>query len=100
MVNTQVILRYKVTITKALYDYGHCLIQVKNNGKGLTIEELSSEEARKMINENSFTKVKKEEYDYLLGDIYTDGKFKRYVNLHPDLKQRLIKIIETLDEMS
>lgn len=98
MVTTEVILRYKITLTQAVYGYGHTLIQIKNDGRGFTIEELTAEEARKIIRERNLDKVKKEEYPYLLGDIYTDGKFKRYMNLHQDLKKTLLRIITTLDE--
>ena len=98
MVTTEIILRYKISITQAVYGYGHTLIQIHNDGKGFTIEELNSSEARKIIQERNLDKVRKEEYPYLLGDIYTDGKFKKYMDLHQSFKRTLLKIIDTLDE--
>lgn len=98
MITTEILLRYKIEFTKTIYDYGHCLIQIKNDGKGFTIEELSSADARKIIRERNLEKVKKEEYDYKLGDIYTDGKFKKYMNYRHDLKNIIIQITSDLDE--
>lgn len=98
MVTTEVILRYKITITEAVYGYGHTLIQIKNDGRGFTIEELEPAEARRIIRERDLEKVKKEEYPYLFGDIFTDGKFKKYMNSHQEIKKTILKIIDTLDE--
>ena len=98
MVTTEVILRYKITLTQAVYGYGHTLIQIKNEGRGFAVEELTSAEARQIIRERNLDKVRKEEYPYLLGDIYTDGKFKNYINARKDLKKTLLKIINSLDE--
>jgi hypothetical protein len=74
------------------------LIQIKNEGRGFAVEELTPEESRKIIRERNLDKVRKEEYPYLLGDIYTDGKFKNYINSHKSLKKTLLKIIDSLDE--
>ena len=98
MINCQCILRYKINVTEAVAGFGHCLIQIKNNGRGICVEELTPVEARELIKTNIFTKVSADEYPYTLGSIYTDGKFKDYVNSHPKVKNKLYKVINNIDE--
>lgn len=97
MITTEILLRYRINLTESIFSFGHCLIQIVNDGKGFVIEELSSKDARKFINERNLQKVKKEEYPYIYGDVYTDMKFKNYLNSHSILKNIILKTVEVLD---
>lgn len=95
MIETEVLLRYKISVTKTIYGYGHTRIQIKNNGRSITVEELSSKEFREAIsNNNELMKVPKEKYNYHDGDIYHDKKFLNFIQKHPSVKQKLYKILD------
>ena len=98
MITTRLLLKYKITVTEALTGFGYCYICIKNQGRGLSVESLTSREARQIVKEQNLVKESIDEYDYSLGTIYTDGKFKKYVNNHPKVKERLIKVIDILDK--
>jgi hypothetical protein len=93
----QLILRYKVWLTDALYDYCYCHIKITNCGRGITITDLPDEDARKIIHESNLELASTDEYDFHDGKVYHDGKFKKFVNSHPDIKKNLIKLIDKTD---
>lgn len=99
MINTEVLLRYKISVTESLYGYGHTRIQITNNGRGIVVEELTSKEFREILeNNDKFIKVPKEKYNYRDGDIYHDNKFRPFMNRNPHIKERLYKILDSDNE--
>lgn len=97
----QLILRYKVSLTEAIYDYRYCHIKINNCGRGITIFDVNDEDARKIIKDNNLKKVSKDDYEdqkvYNLGRVYEDGKFKKFVNAHSEIKRKLERLINKID---
>ena len=77
-------------------NYTHITIK----GKGITITDLNREEARNLIEDQALELAEPEtyaNYDRHLGKIYTDGKFKDYVNKRPSIKANLLFLLERFD---
>ena len=70
---------------------------IKIKGRGITTSDLSRKEAQEIILEQKLSMCPSTEVDPHLGWVYTDGKFKEYVNRHPKTKKKLLAIIDTLD---
>ena len=75
------------------YNYTH----IKIKGHGIIITELSRKDALNLIKDQKLNLINQEEYDKTLGKIYTDDKFKDYVNKHPVIKNNLLFLLEQLD---
>ena len=90
----QLILKYKVSVTETIYDFCYSSITIDNSGKGITVIDLTREEASKIIKENNLELAPIEETGYEYGRVYHDRKFKKFVNQHPRVKKNLFKIIE------
>lgn len=79
------------------YTYTHVTIK----GKGIVITDLDRDEARDLIRDQELELAEPEtyaNYDRHLGKIYTDGKFKAYVNKRPSVKANLLFLLEQLDK--
>lgn len=98
MINTELLLKYQVSMTEAVTDFNYCLICIKSYGRAITIEDLTNRQARRLIRERNLDKVSIDEYPQQYGCIYSDGKFKKYMDAHPQVKEKLYKIIDKLDE--
>ena len=75
------------------FNYTH--IQIK--GKGIIVQELDRDEAQDLIEQQNLMEAPRDEYDYHYGRVYTDGKFKEFVNTHPRVKTALLYLMEQLD---
>jgi len=97
----QLVLRYKVLLTEAVYSYRYCHIRINNCGRGITIFDISDEDARQIIKNNNLKLISKDDYEdqgvYNLGRIYEDGKFKKFVNAHQEIKNKLERLINKID---
>ena len=92
----QCILQNKIVFL-GLQGFNYTYVKIKN--RGITILDLTREEAKAIIDDENLQLVSSEECEnYKYGRIYTDNKFKEYVNSHPKVKRNLIKIINRLDE--
>lgn len=79
------------------YTYTHVTIK----GRGIVITDLDRDEARDLIRDQELELAEPEtyaNYDRHLGKIYTDGKFKAYVNSRPSVKANLLFLLEQLDK--
>lgn len=79
------------------YSYTHVTIK----GRGIVITDLNRDEARDLIRDQELELAEPEtyaNYDRHLGKIYTDGKFKDYVNKRPTIKSNLLFLLEQLDK--
>lgn len=79
------------------YTYTH--VQIK--GRGIIITNLDRDEARDLIRDQELELAEPESYanyDRHLGKIFTDGKFKTYVNKRPSIKKNLLFLLEQLDK--
>lgn len=80
------------------YNYTH--IQIK--GKGVIAHDIPRKEAMDIINKHNLQYIKPGEYvnyDYRLGNIYADTKFKSYVNSHKNVKKNLFSVLDQLDNI-
>lgn len=75
------------------WNYTH----IKIKGFGISIVELDRPQARDLIKSENLQLIDTSQYDYHLGKIYTDGKFKDFVNKHKKLKKYLLYLLEKLD---
>lgn len=75
----------------------YTLIQIK--GKGITVRSLDRKEYKEQISNLQLAEPSEyADYNPSLGVVYTDGRFKSYLEKRPQLKEMLYKIVEKLDE--
>lgn len=81
-------------------DYCYIHIRIKNNG--VTISELDRIEANNLIKDNNLKQAMPEDYaqpyDRKLGKIFTDGKFKDYINKHLSVKTNLLFLLNQFEK--
>ena len=80
------------------WTYTHITIK----GKGITVTELDRHEAREIIEDENLVLAKPDDYDdynHHYGKIYTDGRFKNYLNKYTRVKKNLFKILDRLDDV-
>ena len=76
---------------------GWTYTHIKIKGLGISILDLDRKEAKEIITSKNLQLVDTSEYDSHLGKIYTDGKFKTFMNKHKKLKKHLLYLLEKLD---
>lgn len=78
------------------YHYTH--IQIK--GKGIVVRDITRQEAKEIMDRLEYAHPDTyAQYDYRLGNIYTDTKFKSYLNKHKNVKKNLFTILNNLDNV-
>ena len=96
---TQLLLLHRIKFAGlSACNYTH--IQIK--GKGIIIQELDRDEAKNLVENQDLKLAPTNDYAdpsvRKYGRIYTDDKFKTYVNSHPTIKNALIYLLEHLDK--
>lgn len=80
------------------WTYTHIVVK----GKGITVTELDRQEAREIIEDENLVLANPDDYDdynHHYGKIYTDGKFKNYLNKYTRVKRNVLKILDKLDDV-
>lgn len=79
------------------WTYTHITVK----GKGIVVNELTRQEAKELVKEQNLKLATPDEYaDYnsRYGKIYTDGRFKKYLDKYQKTKRNLLSILEKMDE--
>lgn len=80
------------------WTYTHIVVK----GKGITVNEIDRQEAREIIEDENLVLANPDDYDdynHHYGKIYTDGKFKNYLNKYTRVKRNVLKILDKLDDI-
>jgi len=74
---------------------GWTYTHIKIKGFGISIDELDRKQAKEVM--ATLQLEDPSTYDSKLGKIYTDGKFKTFINKHKILKKYLLNLLEKTD---
>ena len=96
---TQLLLQHRIEFAGlSAFNYTH--IQIK--GRGIIVQERDRDEAKDLIEDQNLKFAPFKDYAdpsaYQYGRIYTDDKFKEFVNSHPTIKSALVYLLEQLDK--